>query len=284
MGNFIQFLLSRYFWGNLLLMVLLTMALIWLTLKGLGSYTNHGESIVVPSFEGMSISEVTKQIESKALRYAVVDSSYNKDLPPGTVIDQNPLPDAKVKENRRIYLTINASTPPKVKIPDIINASRRNAMVQLESVGLEVGRQDYVPDLAKDAVLDMKLEGSSIGVGTEVAKGTKIDLVLGNGYGLTRIQVPELIQMTLLEAQLTLKANNLNIGAIIPKEDILEEERNEALVYQQSPTVGRMITEGEPVDLFITKNPIPEEEFDPNRYQQTPPGGNGTPPPPPGGN
>jgi len=37
----------------------------------------------------------------------------------GTVIEQDPAPDSRVKEDRTIYLTYS-STPPKVKMPNLL--------------------------------------------------------------------------------------------------------------------------------------------------------------------
>lgn len=246
-------------------MFVLATALVWAIFQSLAFYTRHGESIKVPNLRGMSLEQADKYLQSRNLRYAVIDSSYNKDLPSESVIDQNPKPDATVKENRRIYLTLNAKTPPLVKIPEILYASLRNAEVQLQSVGLEVGEMKYVPDLAKNAVLDIRLKGVSVKPGTDVPKGTAIDLVLGNGLGTTRVNVPNLVGMTFLEAKLTLRAYDLNLGAVLKTGAITNEET--AVVYKQNPDAGanndRQITVGEPIDLFlkegekIESTPIP---------------------------
>lgn len=229
------------------------LGLMWLVFASLSFYTKHGESIKVPDLRGMTLSEVATYLESRSLTYTVLDSSYNKDIEPEAVIEQAPIAGATVKENRRIYLTINAKQPPLVKIPEIMYASLRNAQVQLQSVGLETGELKYVPDLAKNAVLDIRFKGVSIKTGTEVPKGMPIDLVLGNGLGDTRIKVPNLVGKTFLEAKLTLRAYDLNLGAVIKDGAIKNEES--AVVYKQSPDAGengdRQVTLGEPIDIFI---------------------------------
>lgn len=241
-------------------MFILTLVLAWLAFTSLSFYTRHGESIKVPDLRGMTLDKVEDYLESRNLRYAVVDSSYNKDLEPLAVIDQNPKPDATVKENRRIYLTVNAKNPPLVRVPDILYASLRNAEVQLQSVGLEVGEMKYVPDLAKNAVLDLRINGVSIKPGTDIAKGTKIDLVLGNGIGNTTVNVPNLVGKTFLEAKLTLRGFNLNLGAVVKQGPISNEET--AYVIRQNPDPGtdgtRQITLGEPIDIFIQQGTAPQ--------------------------
>ncbi len=257
MANFLEFMNTRKFWLNVLFMFILTLLLSWIAFASLSFYTRHGESIKVPDLRGMTLDKVENYLESRNLRYAIVDSSYNKDMEPLAIIDQNPKPNATVKENRRIYLTVNAKNPPLVRIPDILYASLRNAEVQLQSIGLEVGEMKYVPDLAKNAVLDLRVNGVSIKPGTDIAKGTKIDLVLGNGIGNTTVNVPNLVGKTFLEAKLTLRGFNLNLGAVVKQGPISNEET--AYVIKQNPDAGndgtRQITLGEPIDVFIQQAP-----------------------------
>ena len=83
--------------------------------------TNHGESITVPSVEGLPITKVEGFLESHDLRYEVNDSSYSADYPPLTVLKQYPAAGAKVKENRKIFVSVNRRNPPTVKMPDLID-------------------------------------------------------------------------------------------------------------------------------------------------------------------
>lgn len=241
-------------------LVIAACALTWLTLVGLSTYTHHGESITVPDLRGMTMDQVEQHLKSKSLRYTIIDSSYLTEKLPETVLDQNPRPGEKVKESRRIYLTINATDAPLVKIPNIINASLRNAEVQLKSMGLNLGELEYVPDIAK-AVLSLKVNGKDVAPNDEVHKGTPITLVMGNGLGDTKIHVPLLVGLTFHEAKLALRALSLNVGAVVMEGEIANKESAE--VYFQSPEQteegDKMITIGEPVDLFLQKRVyIPE--------------------------
>ncbi len=261
--SLIKFVFSRHFWKHLMYMAILSVFLVFFTMMALGSYTRHGESITVPELENLTLKQVDKQLTSKGLRYAIIDSSYSKEKLPGAILDQNPKGGAKVKENRRIYLTINAITPPSVKIPKIINSSRRNAHELLKSIGLDVGQESYIPDMARDAVLDIKLNGSSVAEGTGVPKGTKIDLILGSGTSaINRIDVPEVVGKTFQQAKIVINAYDLNVGAVIPQGTITNREH--AKVYKQSPVSGdgAMTTVGSPIDLWITENSEQIESYD----------------------
>src|SRR5688500_18182445 len=94
--------------GGLLLHMLVAMLIIivvcvFLFYAYLPHVTNHGESITVPSVEGLPITKVEEFLADHDLRYEVNDSSYSADYPPLTVLKQFPAAGAKVKENRKIF-------------------------------------------------------------------------------------------------------------------------------------------------------------------------------------
>ena len=82
--------------------------------------TNHGETITVPDLEGMDLGKIDEFLSGHDLRYEVSDSSYSDEFPPLTVLQQFPKPGSKVKENRKVYITINRVTPPTVPMPDLV--------------------------------------------------------------------------------------------------------------------------------------------------------------------
>jgi beta-lactam-binding protein with PASTA domain len=224
-----------------------------ITMNWLDSYTLHGETITVPDLKGMSLQQVERQLKSKNLQYAVLDSLYDKNMKPNSVLDQNPKPEAKVKENRTIYLTINAYNPPKFKMPKLIDKSLRQAQIELESYGLLVGQLTYVPDMAQNAVLKQLVNGKEIKPGDLIAKGTAVDLVLGDGLGNTQVEVPFLLNLTLNEAKFVLTSSSLNIGALVFIGNISDTSR--AVVVRQIPDVSskRMLTMGESIDIFLAQ-------------------------------
>ena len=69
---------------------------------------------------GMELNEIDEFLSDRDLRYEILDdSSYSSEYPPYTILQQNPSENEKVKENRKIYLTLNSSIPPKIKMPKI---------------------------------------------------------------------------------------------------------------------------------------------------------------------
>ena len=110
--------------------------------------TNHNEAITVPDLVGTSFESIDEFLTNRNLRYeVVVDSGYSENFEPEVILSQNPKGGAKVKEDRKIYLTLNANVPPQVRMPNLINTDLLNAEDILNSNGLKRGEISYVPDL-----------------------------------------------------------------------------------------------------------------------------------------
>jgi eukaryotic-like serine/threonine-protein kinase len=250
LDNFRAFIKSKTFLYSIIAMVVLVTVSLFLLYNWLNTYTHHGESITVPDVRGLTEEKLIRFIEDKHLRYKIVDSLFEDGKEPGTVIEQDPKPDSKVKENRTIYLTVNSSRPPKVKMPNLVDVSFRQAEAILQTFGLRVGQTIYKPDLAKNAVLAQLYKGRAISQGAEIYKGSAIDLVLGDGLGNAEVPVPNLVTLTRGEAMFVLKGSSLNIGTITFDPGVKNEE--EAKVYKQFPVAdGSSIKQGEAIDIYL---------------------------------
>lgn len=182
MRNFFNFLRSKVFLIQLGLALLVSILLVFLVLRWLNSTTNHGEFVEVPDFSKMSVPEMRESIAEAGLRYEVLDSAnFNPDFPRFSIIEQNPPAGNKVKENRKIYFTVNPFGYKKVTVPKIIQVTQRNATSMLRAVGLDVARVTYIDELGKDMVYQLKHKGKYIKPGDKLPKTSKIELVCGNG-------------------------------------------------------------------------------------------------------
>ncbi len=172
---------NKKFWLHLSLAALTVSVLAFVAFKLLNTATRHGQSVEVPNFKGIKVSALNTTFANLQLKYEIIDSIFDPKQPKGTVIDQTPAPTFKVKNDRVIYLTVNASTPPQLKMPNLKDASLRQAESVLLSYGLVLGKLTYKPDYAKDAVLEQRYKGNAIKAGAMLSYGATIDLVLGDG-------------------------------------------------------------------------------------------------------
>lgn len=182
MRDFIAFLKSRTFLIQLGLALVAALLICFLALQWLKSTTNHGEFVEVPDFSKMSVMEMRKIAEEAGLRYQILDSTnYNPDFPRFSILEQDPPAGSKVKENRKIYFTVNPSGYKEVTVPDIVQVTQRNATSMLRAVGLDVQRVTYIDELGKDMVYNMKYKGKYVKPGDKLPKTSKIELICGNG-------------------------------------------------------------------------------------------------------
>ena len=182
MNNFIKFLKSKVFLVNLALALVVLIVLSFLALQWLKKSTHHGEFVEVPDLAKLSVLEMRQVVADANLRYEVLDSAnYNPEYPSFSIIEQNPPAGNKVKQNRKIYVTVNPSGYRKVTVPKIIQVTQRNASSMLRAVGLDVQRVTYINELGKDMVYYIRHKGKNIQPGDKLPKTSKVELVCGNG-------------------------------------------------------------------------------------------------------
>lgn len=248
--------------GSLLIVVIVFY--VWLPIT-----TNHGETITVPNIQGMTVDELDEFLSKRNLRFeATADSSYSPDHPPLAVLRQVPMPNTKVKENRKIYVTLNAESPPKVKMPKVEDLSLKSAIMVLKSYDLKRGEVRLVPDVFFGVVHEARLNGRVVLEGERIEKGSVIDLVAGDGYGNTIFQSPNLIGLEQEEAEVAIIGSGLKIGKIRSTDKslagfgIVDSLGNDALEYrdiapgtvqQQYPRPERRVRIGDPIDIWIYK-------------------------------
>lgn len=149
----------------------------WLTYA-----TNHGEVIKVPNLARLTEDQVEEKLEELNLEYVMLDTvDYNPSFPKMTVVEQDPIAGMEVKKGRKVYIKLNSNGYTTVKIPNLIQQTFREVEATLKALHLEVGEKEYVPDIGKDMVLEIKLKGKILKPGDKILKSSKIDLVLGDG-------------------------------------------------------------------------------------------------------
>ena len=180
--SIIKFVTSKVFLKQIVLAVVVLIILVFFVLRFLKYATNHGDFVEVPELKGKTLELVQVEIDDNDLQMVVQDSAnYNPKYPKYSVIDQKPDAGSLVKEDRKIYLTLNPSGYRKVAVPLIIRRTLRQAKPTLEALGFKVGNISYINDIGADEVIFVKYKGKNIEAGTLLEKTSEIDLVLGNG-------------------------------------------------------------------------------------------------------
>ncbi len=220
----------------------------------LPSNTNHGQEVQVPELLGKSIFEIDQLLTPLTLRYEVGDSSYSAEQPPLTVLAQVPKAGHFVKENRKIYVTVNRKSPPTLPLPNLFGeggaGSLENAEAVLKSAELVRGRIIYRRSPNYHLIMEMRYEGRVIAPGTRVPKGSTIDLVVGDGAGPRHFVVSNFVGMPYENVLLLLGNLSLHLGSVQIPEDV-DTTGIVSYVIKQLPMPGDSVSIGDPIDLWI---------------------------------
>lgn len=186
----IQFITSKVFLKQLIIAGIALIVFLFVVMQWLKITTNHSQKIQVPNLEKMSLNEVEQTLNALDLNYVVIDSaSYNPNYPKKSVIDQSPDAGDFVKENRKIYITLNPSDYEKIEVPNLLGRTKRQATAQLIAIGFQISPSEiFVRDIAKDVVRGMQFNGRDLQVGEKISKNSVITLKLGDGEGTGRYQ------------------------------------------------------------------------------------------------
>lgn len=185
--NFFRFIFTKTFLIQLLIAIGVFIALGFAILWWLSFTTNHDQKIEVPDLSTMTLDIVEKKLTEMDLRYEILDSAhYNPDFPKYSVIEQIPKPGKFVKENRKLYLTLNPSGFRKVEVPEVLGKTRRQVEPTLLGMGFEIGKVSYRPHIS-DNVLEMRFNGEKLEPGMSIPKTSVIDLIVGD-QSLNRFQ------------------------------------------------------------------------------------------------
>ena len=259
--------IRKFLWNwvtkNLLLAVAIALVLVTGASLLLKAVTAHNKEITVPDLTGMSVVRAEKYLSGHGMRADVTDSVFIKRMERGTVYRQNPAPGSKVKEGRRILITINAVDPKKVTMPNLIGYSLRQAKAELLSRGLYLGKLIYTDDIATNNVLKQLQGNKEIKPGTPVESESRIDLVVGLNNTDNMTYIPYIIGMKYFSAVSAVHDNSLNVDNIVFDNTVRDyTDSLDAVVYRQYPEMsGEPLRMGSPVTLYLTldNSKVPEK-------------------------
>lgn len=239
---------------NVLLAIGIGVVVLLILLAWLKRYTEHGIEFEVPEITGMYLEEARASVESAGLTMEIIDSTYSRKVPLGTIVEQNPPAYSHAKRGRLVYVIINAQHVRQIPLPELHDISYRQAEATLKSLGINVSGYTYEPSEYRDLILDVRQNGKSVAPGERIDEGSSVELIVGRGKGTEKITVPNLCGKSLQEARSLLLSKYLTLGIYEYDEEPTEETESLYMVYKQEPTAGTVIIEGSRVDLYLSTN------------------------------
>ncbi len=252
-----KFITNKPFWVNLLAAIIIALLFLFLFLKMLGWLTKHGEYLKVPAVAGLKTDAAIKLLEKEGFEVYIQDSVFTDTAARGIVLKQLPDPDALVKINRTVFLTVNRYVPPMLEMPKLEGQNLSFAIRTLERNHLKLGDTTFVADFAVGSVLEQHYNGMRIPEKSKIQWGSRIDLVVAKGLDNKQMPVPGLVGMSFAEAKAILDENGISLGAILVDGSI--SDTASAFVYKQRPDrfdVAKLlvyIQSGQLMDLWISQ-------------------------------
>lgn len=261
--------LKQSFLFHFVLVIGLCVFFYFLFFASLGWITEHGNEIRVPDVTGKTLDAAYETLEKMSFDVDV-DSSYDPEAKPMAVLAQIPELNAVVKKGRTVFLTINKSRPPLTPMPKLLDLSYRSAVMMLNSSKLVLGDTFHKPDYAVGAVLEQRYNHLPIRPGDMVPQGSRIDLVIADGFGNVEMDVPDVTGMTAAEGMAVLNGYGLTP---IPIYEADVTDSSTAVIYRQTPApynalnTPNRIMEGDVVDIRIKQYLTAEETERLNKKQ-----------------
>jgi beta-lactam-binding protein with PASTA domain len=256
-----QFFSSSFFLFNFVKMAAVVIGLFFLTTWWLKCYTNHGESVQVADYKGMNINDAKELGSEKGFRLEVLDSIWMDGQPGDIIISQNPQPFMRVKEGRKVYVTVTSSNPEMVVLPILSESSydfeKYSSKLMRRSIKCRISERVFDAKQAENTILYLVYNGSRISErdikdGFEVPMGSTIDFVITERLS-NELEIPDLVCLKFDVAEFVISSSNLNLGNVILDETVTNQAT--AYIYMQEPAYapGTTMRVGEQINIWLTQ-------------------------------
>lgn len=207
-----EFLKSKVFLKNLLLIVASFIVLVFIVSFILRIYTRHGQEYEVPNIVGLNFKDIESNEKLSHFEVIVIDSIHKDGIVAGTILNQDPTEGAMVKDGRKIYITISSNSGEMMRMPSCTDKSISRAVSTLIDAGLRVGTIMYRDGEINNVVVAQRYQGKNINVGSDIISGERVDLIVEVTSTTQQVVIPNIIGRTESEAEVMLWKAGLNVG------------------------------------------------------------------------
>ncbi|MBD5230267.1 MAG: PASTA domain-containing protein [Bacteroidales bacterium] len=181
-NGFVRFWHKHPVLMNFLSIAALGVLILWLVgVVFLNVWTRHGDEVQMPRVLGLNVSDATRILEDAEFSVAL-DSVYNNEYSPGTVIKQVPRDNSMVKRGGQAYLLYVSYSAKKAKVPEFVDGPLSSAMVNFKSRGFENLEVREVSSDHNDLVLGATYNGLELRPGMEIPVNAHIVITVAVRY------------------------------------------------------------------------------------------------------
>lgn len=204
--------------------------------------TNPPE-VAMPNVVGLSKEEAQKEIENVKLKFEIEKEEYNKDVPEGFIISQDPTymeKFNKVKQGSTVKVVVSKGEE-KTTVPKVVGMEKDNAVKALEDAKLKV---EIVEESSKK-VQEGYVISQETSPDTEAFAGDTIKIHVSTG--VEKATVPDVIGKSQADAKKTLETQGF-VVAVTTSEDSSKEN---GIVLKQSLDSGKTVEKGSTVTITV---------------------------------
>jgi len=243
-------LLNKYLWmgigglGALLLCVYLIADRVIMPL-----YTRHNQTEPVPNVVEMPAELAVQVLTSAGLTPQLSRRRFSPQHEPNAVMDQDPRGGTHVKKGRRIYLAVNESTAPDLRMPNLTELHLREAQLRVQAMGLIVAETiaDSLPSAFRNTIVRQSPPADAI-----VRAGDPVRIWYSTGPSNVEVEVPDVVNLTVAQATELLRASQLQALVV---DDPGTGDLSNRPVLRQGRSPGAKVRGGYEIRLFIEPSP-----------------------------
>ena len=215
-------------------------------------YVFPAPEVAVPDVTWHSSGEAFSLLRDSGLKPRISNRTFDKDIPAGRVVEQQPKKGKHVKYGRIVNLTISTGQR-RVPVPSLIGRPFSQVGNFLSEAGFRIGATIEVDtEQFQTGIIISQLPSAEV----EADAGSRIDMFIAKNPKFGVVKMPYLIGKKLKEAEEMLTDLKLGVSRIEYQEtDIVSE----GVVMRQEPAWEEEISVGSSVKLVVSKEPPPTE-------------------------
>lgn len=224
------------------------------------AYTRQNQNRIMIDIKNRNLDEAIKILNSEDYKYEVSDTLYTNKFKLGTIVDQYPKPNTRVKSGRTVRLKI-AQPEKSVAIPNLIGQSRRSAELELNQMGLLIDTvyAEYNPEYPNGTIAWQYPKA-----GDRRKKGMGIQITVSKGMPPNFFQVPNLIGLSINQAKDLIFKSRLKVGKISYHQDqdlvpytVLDQSIKDGTVLDATAIINLVVSVLDIQDIFNNLNNEP---------------------------
>jgi len=205
----------------------------------------QGREVAMPDVVGMKVVEAQQTLQGRGVGLKVEDRIYNA-LPVDEVVRQSPAPGSRVKTGQYAHVMLSLG-PQKATIPSLMDRSLRAARIELLRGGMQLGESSsaYLAVGQDDTVIQQ-----APAPGTSDLTSPHIDLLVSLGSRPAAYVMPEMIGLSLAEAESKLGGTGLKVSKLTfsPVPGTLH-----GTVASQNPARGSRVDSSATIELQLAE-------------------------------